>query len=170
MPKNLINLLLFQVGWFACVLGGTSLWLLVAAGVLLVHLLWTSSWRSEGDLIISVTLIGTLVDSLLLACNVFDFDAGGPVIPLWLVVLWALLATTLNHGLAWTAKPLWRACLLGAVCGPLSYYAGSELAGVRLPLGLWPSMLLLAVIWAMLFPMLLYVADYFRLQTEHRLH
>ncbi|MGV8918740.1 MAG: DUF2878 domain-containing protein [Pseudomonas sp.] len=170
MPKRVLNAVLFQLGWFACVMGGTSLWLLVALGVLAVHLLWTSSWRSEGDLIISVTLIGTLLDSLLLACNVFEFAAGGPVIPLWLVVLWALLATTLNHCLAWTAKPWWRASLLGAICGPLSYYAGSQMSGVRLPLGLWPSMVMLGAIWAMLFPLLMYVADYFRLQTEHRLH
>lgn len=29
MLKNLANAVLFQCGWFACVLGGDSLWLLV---------------------------------------------------------------------------------------------------------------------------------------------
>lgn len=154
MPKQLLNALLFQIAWFACVLGGTGPWLLVAAAVLAVHLLWTTSWSDEGELIISVTLIGTLLDTLLLACGVFVFDAGGPLIPLWLIVLWAVLATTLKHCLDWTAKPWWRASLLGAIGGPLSYYAGSKMAGVHLPLGIWPSMLLLGVIWAGLFPLL----------------
>ncbi|WP_297834128.1 DUF2878 domain-containing protein [Pseudomonas sp.] len=154
MPKQLINALLFQIGWFACVLGGNSFWLLIAVGVLAIHLLWISSWQAEGLLLISVALIGTTVDSLLLNCGVFSFDAGGPLIPLWLVMLWAVLATTLNHCLDWTAKPWWRASVLGAVGGPMSYYAGSKMAGVHLPLGLWPSMVLLGVVWAGLFTLL----------------
>jgi hypothetical protein len=154
MPKQLLNAVLFQIGWFACVLGGSGLWLLVAMGVLAVHLLWISSWKSETLLILCVTLIGTLLDSFLLACGVFAFDAGGPLIPLWLILLWAVLATTLRHCLAWTAKPWWLASLLGALGGPLSYYAGSQMAGVRLPLGLWITMVLLGVIWAALFPIL----------------
>lgn len=154
MLKQLINALLFQIGWFACVLGGSSYWLLIAIAVLAIHLLWTSSWQAEGPLIISVALIGTLVDSLLLTCGVFSFDTGGPLIPLWLSVLWAVLATTLNHCLDWTAKPWWRASLLGAIGGPMSYYAGSKMAGVHLPLGLWPSMVVLGIVWAVLFLLL----------------
>jgi hypothetical protein len=154
MPKQLINALLFQIGWFACVLGGNSYWLLIALVVIAIDLSLTSSWRAEARLLVSVALIGTFVDSLLLACGVFAFDAGGPLIPLWLIVLWPVLATTLNHCLDWTAKPWWRASLLGAIGGPMSYYAGSQMAGVHLPLGLWPSMLLLGVVWAVLFPLL----------------
>jgi hypothetical protein len=131
MPKQLINALLFQIGWFACVLGGNSFWLLIAVGVLAIHLLWISSWQADGLLLISVALIGTMVDSLLLNCGVFSFDADGPLIPLWLVTLWAVLATTLNHCLDWTAKPWWRASILGAIGGPMSYYAGSKMAGVH---------------------------------------
>jgi hypothetical protein len=154
MPKQPINAVLFQIGWFACVLGGTSPWLLVAVGVLALHFFWISSWTADGELVISVVLIGTLLDTLLLACGVFEFAEGGALIPLWLIMLWAVLATTLKHCLAWTATPWWRASLLGAIGGPLSYDAGSHMAGVHLPLGLWPSMLLLGVIWAGLFPLL----------------
>lgn len=39
MAKLLVNTLLFQLGWFACVFAGDSLWLLVVAAVLAVHLL-----------------------------------------------------------------------------------------------------------------------------------
>ena len=168
MRKQLANALLFQIGWFACVLGGNSLWLLIAAGVLCVHLLWISSWQAEGKLLISVTLVGTLLDSALQALGVFGFDSGGPLIPLWLIVLWAVLATTLNHSLAWTAKPWWRASLLGAIGGPLSYCAGSQMAGVHLPFGVWPSLLLLGLIWAVLFPMLQGLAHFLRLTRSLR--
>lgn len=154
MLKSLANAALFQCGWFACVLGGDSLWLLVGLAVLLVHLLWISSLTDEGALIIGVTLAGTLLDTLLRTLGVFHFSEPGPLIPFWLMLLWALLATTLRHCLAWSARPWWRAALLGAVGGPLSYYAGSQLAGVQFGYGLGSTMVGLAVLWAVVFPLL----------------
>ena len=154
MLKNLINAGLFQLGWFACVLGGNSLWLLLAGGALLAHLLWISRSLAQVRLIAVVCVLGSTVDSLLLNAGVFAFKQAGVLIPFWLVLLWALLAITLNHCLAWTAKPLWRAILLGAIGGPLSYYAGQRLGSVQFPLGLWPTLLGLSLLWAGLFPLL----------------
>ncbi|MCD5997209.1 DUF2878 domain-containing protein [Pseudomonas sp. CDFA 602] len=158
MLKTLANALLFQAGWFACVLGSNSYWQLIAVVLLLIHFLWISSWAAEGRLVLLVTLAGIVLDSLLMRLGVFDFGTSGYLIPLWLVLLWALLGTTLNHCLAWTAKPLWRAALLGAISGPMSYYAGSQLAQVSLPLGLWPSMTILSLVWAITFPLLQWLA------------
>ena len=154
MLKNLINAGLFQLGWFACVLGGNSLWLLLAGGALLAHLLWISRSLAQVRLIAVVCVLGSTVDSLLLNAGVFAFKQPGVLIPFWLVLLWALLAITLNHFLAWTAKPLWRAILLGAIGGPLSYYAGQRLGAVQFPMGLWPTLLGLSLLWAGLFPLL----------------
>ena len=154
MLKNLINAGLFQLGWFACVLGGNSLWLLLAGGALLAHLLWVSRSLAQVRLIAVVCVLGSTVDGLLLNAGVFAFKQAGVLIPFWLVLLWALLAITLNHCLAWTAKPLWRAILLGAIGGPLSYYAGQRLGAVQFPLGLWPTLLGLSLLWAGLFPLL----------------
>ncbi|KTC44057.1 hypothetical protein AO262_01415 [Pseudomonas fluorescens ABAC62] len=151
MLKNLANAALFQCGWFTCVLGGDGPWLLAGAAVLAIHLLWISTWSKDGVLIISVMLVGTAVDTLLRTAGVFQFSEPGPLIPFWLMLLWALLATTLRHCLAWSARPWWRAALLGAVGGPLSYYAGSQLAGVQFGYGLGPTMIGLALLWAMLF-------------------
>lgn len=158
MLKNVANALLFQIGWFACVLGGNSLWLLVAVAALVIHLLWISSWGEEGRFILSVLLVGTAVDSLLRWAGVFAFFDDSPLIPLWLMLLWALLASTLRHCLAWTARPWWRASLLGAIGGPLSYYGGGELAGVHFPYGVGPSLVGLGLLWAVLFPLLMTMA------------
>ena len=73
MAKLIVNTLLFQLGWFACVFGGDSLWLLIVAAVLAVHLLWTSSWAAEGKLLVSVFIAGSALDSFLLNLGVFDF-------------------------------------------------------------------------------------------------
>jgi hypothetical protein len=149
--KPLANAALFQCGWFACVLRGDSAWLLVGLAVLAVHLLWISSWAEDGALIVGVMLAGTLLDSALRAAGVLQFGEPGPLIPFWLMLLWALLATTLRHCLAWTARPWWRAALLGAFGGPLSYYAGSQLAGVQFGYGVTLTLAGLAPLWALLF-------------------
>ncbi|WP_212626573.1 DUF2878 domain-containing protein [Pseudomonas sp. PP3] len=154
MLERLANALLFQLGWFACVMGGNSLWLLVALAALVIHLLWISSWVREGRLILGVVVLGTAVDSFLRWLGVFEFKDLSPLIPLWLMLLWALLATTLRHCLRWSARPMWRASLLGAVGGPLSYYAGGQLAGVQFPFGVLPTLIGLGLLWALLFPLL----------------
>jgi hypothetical protein len=166
MLERLANAVLFQVGWFACVVGGNSLWLLVALAALVIHLLWISRWVDEGRLILSVVLLGTTVDSSLRWLGVFDFSDVAPLIPLWLMLLWALLATTLRHCLLWSAKPWWLASVLGAIGGPLSYYAGSRLAGVHFPYGQMPTLIGIGLLWAMLFPTLHFMAQ--RLAADHR--
>ena len=158
MLKTLANALLFQCGWFACVLGGDGRWLLVGVAVLAIHFVWISSWSREGQAIIAVTLLGTVIDTSLRAFGVFHFSLPGPLIPYWLMLLWAVLATTLRHCLAWSAQPWWRASLLGAVGGPLSYYAGSQLAGVTFGYGLTPTMIGLGLLWALVFPLLHWIA------------
>lgn len=154
MPKTLVNAALFQCGWFACVMGGNGPWLLVGLAALGVHLLWTTTVSQEGQALLAVTLLGTLIDTLLRTFGVFHFSQPGPLIPFWLILLWALLSTTLGHCLAWSARPWWRASLLGAIGGPLSYYAGSQLAGVSFGYGTTPSLIGLALLWALLFPVL----------------
>ena len=154
MLKTLVNAVLFQCGWFACVMGGNGPWLLVGLAALGVHLLWTTTVSQEGQALLAVTLLGTLIDTLLRTFGVFHFSQPGPLIPFWLILLWALLATTLGHCLAWSARPWWRASLLGAIGGPMSYYAGSQLAGVSFGYGTTPSLIGLALLWALLFPML----------------
>ncbi|MCI9878154.1 DUF2878 domain-containing protein [Pseudomonas atacamensis] len=154
MRERIANAVLFQLGWLACVLGGNSLWLLLALAALVIHLRWISSWAAEGRLILCVVIVGTAVDSVLRYLDVFRFADASPLIPLWLMLLWALLATTLRHCLAWSARPWWLASALGAVGGALSYYAGGRLAGVQFPYGDIPTLILIGLLWAVLFPLL----------------
>jgi hypothetical protein len=154
MRERIANAVLFQLGWLACVLGGNSLWLLLALAALVIHLRWISSWAAEGRLILCVVIVGTAVDSVLRYLDVFRFADASPLIPLWLMLLWALLATTLRHCLAWSARPWWLASALGAVGGALSYYGGGRLAGVQFPYGDIPTLILIGLLWAVLFPLL----------------
>ena len=150
MLEKAVNALLFQAGWFICVLGGNSGWLILALVILLVH--WV--WRGDGRLMVEAFIIGLALDSGLMWLNVYDFHPNRWLVPLWLAMLWPLLAMTLRHCLAWTARPWWLAAGLGAVAGPVSYYAGGRLAGVDFPHGTGITMAGLALVWAGVFPAL----------------
>ncbi|EIK94354.1 hypothetical protein PMM47T1_22433 [Pseudomonas sp. M47T1] len=150
MLEKAANALLFQMGWFACVLGGNSGWLVLVLAILMVH--W--AWHGDARLMLEAFVLGLVLDSALMWLKVFDFHPNGWLVPLWLALLWPLLASTLRYCLAWTARPWWLAALLGAVAGPLSYFAGGRLAGVGFPLGMGITLIILAVIWGGIFVIL----------------
>lgn len=150
--RLLANAALFQLGWLACVLAASQPALLSAALLCLLLQLALLPWRTQWPGILAVTAAGAGLDTLLGLIGLFDFADAAPL-PLWLLVLWALFAGTLRQSLTWSARPRWRAALLGALAGPLSYLAGSRLAGVGLPLGEPISLLLLAALWALWLPL-----------------
>lgn len=153
MSRNLLNALLFIAGWLACLLGG-GLWLWGVAAALLVHLIWIGSWQREGKLLMSALLFGSAVESFLLQLGVFDFGEPRQLIPLRQALIWLLVGTALCHCLAWTARPWWRASLLGAALALLTYSASLWLGLVRLPYGNAVTLALLAATWAAMLPLL----------------
>lgn len=133
----LINAVLFQLLWFACVLGSANRLFIPAlcAFLLLAAFQLRAHRRAEGDyslLILSLAL-GILIDSLWLMLGFVEFTDPRPLpflAPAWILVLWAGFALTINHSMAWVnAHPLLPG-VLGAVGGPLSYLAGERLGAV----------------------------------------
>ncbi|WDY55984.1 DUF2878 family protein [Pseudomonas sp. PSKL.D1] len=151
------NAVWLQLGWWACVLGAQRPWLLMAAPIGLGVHLWLCRQRAaEIRTLLSVALAGCLLDSMLGLAGVFRFDQWP--LPLWLALLWLVLASGLRHSLAWAGQRLWLGALLGLLGGPPAYLAGAALAGVELPLGRLNTALVLAPVWAMAFPLLLRLA------------
>ncbi|MFD2640893.1 DUF2878 domain-containing protein [Pseudomonas japonica] len=151
------NALWLQAGWWGCVLGARypGLLLAVLAG-LLVHL-WLCRQRiAELRVLLIIGLAGCALDTVLGAAGVFDF-AQRPL-PLWLALLWLVLASGMRHSLAGLARPVWLAVLCGLLGGPLAYLAGARLTGVGLPLGMMATTLVLAPVWAVWFPLSLRLA------------
>lgn len=143
------NLAAFQAGWFACVLGGSRVGLLVAAVIITLHLIWLAR-PGEWRWLAAFAALGLAVDGSLALAGGFDF-ADGPfalgVMPSWLWLLWPLFATLIHHSLAWLWQYRWLAILGGATSGPLSYYAGARFAGVELAPWLLPAE---ALVWALI--------------------
>ncbi|MBD2838964.1 DUF2878 domain-containing protein [Pseudomonas sp. JM0905a] len=146
------NALWLQLGWWGCVLGAQSTWLLLAVATgLIVHLALCPLPRAETGALLRVAVVGCAMDSALGASGVFDF--GHAPLPIWLALLWLVFACGLRHSLAWAARPAWRAMLLGGVGGPLAYCAGAPFAEVSLPMGVAGTALVLAPLWALWMPL-----------------
>lgn len=147
------NALWLQAGWWACVLGAhTPAWLLVIPVGLALHLWLCPAPGDEAWALLRVALLGCIADSLLGLLGVFVFEAWP--LPLWLALMWLVLACGMRHSLAWAGRVPWCGALAGLVGGPLAYLAGARLAGVELPLGAMGTGLLLAPLWALGLPWL----------------
>jgi hypothetical protein len=159
-----LNVALFQAGWLACVLGAAHglPWagVAAAAGVVAWHLMRARRAAEELKLVALAVAVGALSDSALAASGWVEFApaaAADGLAPWWILAMWALFATTLNVSLAWLRTRLPLAALLGAMSGPLAYWAGARLGALELR---QPAAALgaLALVWAAALPGLLAAA------------
>ncbi|QJR13738.1 DUF2878 domain-containing protein [Usitatibacter palustris] len=162
-----LNVVFFQLAWFACVLGAAaripSLGLLVVAAVVTWHLARARQPRRELVMLGVAVLVGAAFETLLVQMGWVRYPEGAlleGLAPAWMVALWALFATTLNVSLRWLRARLGLAAVLGALGGPASYYAGSRLGAMELT-ALDAALVAIAIGWALLLPALLFAAQYF---------
>lgn len=159
MKKILLNLALFQVGWLVCVIGGNAYAIVFTVMALLVHNWVVMSSRTEWKLIGIVVAVGCLWDIVMAKSGMISYADASPLgIPLWLVCLWLLFATTFMHSLLWLNRYLWLAVVFAAVAGPASYWFGTNLSDARLGEPLIVSLATMALGWGLLFPCGIYYA------------
>lgn len=167
MRPILINIVLFQIGWFACVLSGavSQPWIgvSIAAAIMFAHIMRADNRQQELFLIVAAMLIGTFWDSLLVWNNWLDYTSGifvTNIAPYWIIAMWGLFATTLNMSLRWLKHKPVLAAAIGAIAGPLAYYGGQQLGAVKF---VDPSMAIisLSIGWAVFTPILLNLSNYF---------
>lgn len=158
----LINIVVYQLCWIACILGGANgmplLGVVAVALAVAYHLYRAEQARPELILIGAAALVGAIWDSLLVAAGWLVYPSGtllAGTAPYWIVALWVIFATTLNVSLRWFKQHLVLAALFGAAGGPLAYYAGARLGGVEFTdatvaltaLGLGWTVLMPAMMW-----------------------
>ena len=130
--RKLINFVLFQLGWFACILGAAHGYVMLAvlfcAAIATFHL-WQSSDRiQEGALLLKIGLFGIGADTLLVHTGSLVFESKGllPALsPIWMWSLWVILGCTLNESMSWLKGRFALAAVLGAAfgSGPLPYFS-----------------------------------------------
>lgn len=169
MPKSQIisNFILFQIGWFACVIGAAKqlpwLGVIVVAAIVAWHLSLSKQAKPELILLALALVIGGIYDQLMLSSGLISYQAHGwiaSLVPAWILALWAVFVTVLNVSLRWMRSKWLVAILFGAIGGPLAYMGAEKLGAVSLN-NLPASYIALAVGWAILTPLLLVLSEKF---------
>ena len=173
--SKVVNIVLQQSGWFACVLGAAwgRPWLGAAIALLLVaiHVALVKERGPELRLILAAGLLGTVLDSIQGRLGVVQFQAGyyvGWLCPLWITVLWMQFATLLHFAADWMAKRYLLATVLGAVGGPVAFYGGVRLGAATLHPNLPFALAALALEWAVAMPLLVWLGDRFPVTSGYR--
>ena len=164
MTQTLINAFSFYIGWFACVLGAAQGYPMLGPFVVVLllglHLFLTTDRAREVRVIATAGIVGSLLDTLMMRGGMYTFVGHSLswFCPVWITALWMIFATTLHSSLRWLLDRYVLAALLGAAGGPLSYYAGARLGALTLPSPPEPSLIVLAVVWGMALPGLVWFA------------
>lgn len=162
---KLINGVSFYIVWFAA-LGFAARcdpWPGILSAVILLafHFVLTQHWRLDLIMMGILSVFGIIVDSLYIHLNVIVFTCPGPffewLAPLWVIVLYAYFATTLNCSLSYLGAHPVGLSIVGALGGPLCYYAGVKLGAASLGMGIPDSLIIVAAVWCFGMPVIAYI-------------
>ncbi len=156
-----INIGIYQVVWFLCVLL-ENLGAILALPLLILHLYLSPYKGDDLKLMSKMLFIGCVVDGLLHSNGFISYNVSALPIPLWLAVIWLALATLPHHSLNWLKGRYFLSAFLGLFAGPLAYWAGVKFGAAHFDKSLISSLVVFALIWAGLLPLCIYIADKIR--------
>lgn len=167
MPiKVFINFVLFQIAWFACVVGAAKGMPLAGVIITLIVMAWHFSQvkqvKPEALLMLSALIIGGAFDQAMLSFQLVNYMHHGwsvSLVPVWILALWLAFTTALNVSLRWMRGNVLIAVIFGAVGGPLAYLGASKLGAVTL--AGTTSYVALSIGWAIITPLLLNISTRF---------
>jgi len=159
------HLILLQLLWPAAVFGAIQgvTW----PGVLIVLAMpcWSLArgLPPRRDLRMAFTgiLMGAVFETVLLGLGLVEYRlmAAPGLAPVWILMLWAGFALHFHHCLAWLRRRRGWAAVLGALGGPVSVLIGAGLGAATLPRGPLALVLFYGACWALLVPLLAWLAE-----------
>jgi hypothetical protein len=166
-PKVIINFILFQITWFACVIGGAErlpwLGILFALVTLTWHFYIATDKLVELKLVTCVIVIGGLFDQFLLSSHLVSYQSHGwsnNLVPVWILGLWIGFTTTLNVSFRWMHRKWLVSAIFGLIGGPLAYIGAAKLGAVTLN-SIPQTYIALAIGWGVLTPSLIKLAQHY---------
>ncbi|MDQ2076797.1 DUF2878 domain-containing protein [Marinimicrobium sp. ABcell2] len=157
----------FYLLW-ACAIVGRETWLPVTLALLLIHILVVEYPRRELASALPLAAIGVLLDSVLSYVGFFYFE-GYLWAPPWLAALWLGFALCLHRSMRFFARHWVLSVGFGGMGGALSYWSGMKLGAVAFGLPEWLSVVLIASMWALLFPLLIALNRIFHASAPRRM-
>lgn len=165
MFKTIQNLAFFKLGWVACVMfaaaGKPSLSLLSVAIVAAIHLARVAVPGKEAFFLICAGLVGLLWETVVINTGLLEYTGTGDsawLAPAWIIAMWVLFGTVINHGMSWLKRNWIIATLFGLIGGPLAFYSGSMMGAVKFT-DTALALALLGAGWAILLPTLCLISD-----------
>jgi hypothetical protein len=160
-PKLFLNLVLFQMAWWLCILSAAWEIPLAALGGSVVlmgaQFAFTSlNRRRDAWLVAAVMTIGGVSDTALALAGFVAFSSPWPVE--WIaslseLLLWGHFALVMNGCMGFLlGRPLWAA-LFGMLGGPMAYLGGMQLGAVTLAAPTWLSLVAIGITWGAVLPL-----------------
>jgi hypothetical protein len=150
-----LDIIGFQVIWFACALGVPHgyTWVIfpLAALYLAQHLYFSNDRGFEIGLIIKGAALGFIFDTCLIGMNSVQFTNSNPWIqPFWMTALWASFGASLSSSFTWLKSRHLLGAILGGCIGPISYFGGEKLGALSIQ-GV-NGFIALAIFWSLAMP------------------
>lgn len=162
----IINAVLFQALWFACVLGSAQrmIWPSIIAGIVMMVWQLHPLRRHGNDLLVLIAaiLLGLIIDTCWTIFGLMQFTDPRPlhpIAPIWILIMWVGFALTINHSMAWMKEHRLLPALMGFIGGPMAYYAGLKLGAVEYLVNPWQMSVILGVVWAIALTILVKISQ-----------
>lgn len=164
--KFWINLIGYQLVWFAAVIGAEHgmAWPGVVGMLVFASSQIATSGQSKANLALMVIalVLGFVMDGGMIRAGFATYAAAWPssmLAPAWILALWASFSLTFTQSLAYLQKRLWVALLFGGIGGPLAYLSASRgWHVVNFVAPSWHGLTWLSVSWAIATPLLAWLA------------
>jgi hypothetical protein len=166
--RSLFATALWYIGWLYCVNRASendpftgSLFVLF---VLVLHLIFSRTKLVDLILIVSLALMGTLIDTVFLQTGMIQYKAlyahFPGIAPLWITALWALFAISIHTSMSWLRGNIFLEMVFGAFGGPASYLVAVKMGAADFGVPVWIAVIILAATWSLVIPFCFRLSDW----------
>lgn len=163
--KSFQNLVLFKLGWVACILfaakGYPVLSIASVAVVAGIHLARVAVPAKEALFLVCAGALGLVWESIVVNTGLLQYvgvDGNAWIAPAWIIAMWVLFGTTINHGLSWLKRHWVLPFTFGLLGGPMAFFAGSRMGAVEFT-DTFMALAVLGAGWAVLLPLACLISD-----------
>lgn len=170
LTKGLWNLISANIGWLACIIGAAKdhhwLGLVVVPILFVIHIVVIERHKIRKIFIVALATmaIGFLMDTILIIAGTVQpkrWFMMAPFTTVWDLLIWANFSLTLDTSLRFLQKRPLAAAFLGAICAPMTYYAGDRLGALHFSEPVFRGLLWVGVMWLFVMPCLSLITMYF---------
>ncbi|NRA42053.1 MAG: DUF2878 domain-containing protein [Pseudomonadales bacterium] len=159
--KKVVNGLVFQINWFACIFANTTVLLASTIFLLLFHFALIDRNAKQWLILFFIAIIGYAADSALAASGMIMFSPSANLVlnginiavaPLWLFCLWLSFSSCLHYAFSFLYQRLLLTLLICLSVIPFNYYIGANFRNAVFAEPSWLGLALIAAYWALLLP------------------